>query len=598
MIYRFFWINILCLILKSDSTSFNCNITEPNESNLLESVCTIEEQVKIQSENDKVEANISSNLKIDGLIAENKEIYYLPISITNINYTVIKMLNITNSKLMKISKKVMEKFITLEYLDLSSNNLAILDENLFQQNVNLLEIVLNDNKIFLIHHSTFNGLSNLKYLNLKNNLCIDSPSDKKNTSSLITTTQICWINSTYWNSINETPNCRSKIASMIESALHFSIGAQNFQAFLAKNVKEVIRQCRNEFQNKVITGLEELLSSANSTLNKTDELGTKLDQMIDTKEKATLTSMMQNLTKEIGHLRINMTDILEKINDKVTKNFNDIKELKEKFSFLEENFTELNGNFRRELEDYKQNLVSKNDFVNRINKSDEFLSNLITKSFNSTKYMIESLDKPSERTLIIFLIILNVILITMLIISITYITYLKKSINNTNETSQEHPKYARISKNRTNTFSRTQRTSRHYNVSHPQPLYESTTLSTTENEAVYAVTADGHQNEDPIYEMHEFDYKAGQYDDNVEEYRSNFDQSNDNLTYDTSHWGYSNEQSAFVSNSNLTEDNLVNENNNEELYAEINVPPNADVTRNEQVDESQIYAVVQKSEKL
>lgn len=71
----------------------------------------------------------------------------------------------------------------LSKLSISDNNISILVENHFDNNKKLEFMWLNNNKILYINSILFDGLNNLKYVDLKNNTCINS---HYHTSALVT----------------------------------------------------------------------------------------------------------------------------------------------------------------------------------------------------------------------------------------------------------------------------------------------------------------------------------------------------------------------------------------------------------------------------
>ncbi|KAL7011222.1 hypothetical protein ACKWTF_014167 [Chironomus riparius] len=596
-------------ITATQSSTFSCNVSTTNIVNFVKNICIVIGPVKVQSESDELKAvNLAKDQPIQGLIAENKEIYYLPKTVDGISLNAITMLKVINSSLREISSKVMKMLPNLKYLDLSWNDIAILEANLFQNNTKLSSIFLNNNKIFLIYPSTFNALSNLKVLNLENNLCINekAQSNEKVKNIINLSRDICWTNSTYWSSTN----CPLSIALLINSVRFVTIVNQEQLSHLIKIIQERIKKCRKSSENNVETRLEDLTNLSTSIFSKIDELSTKLDKIIDPKEKDNSNSAVLSLVDEI---RGNVNAFLNKIDQKVTnidKNINNFKSKVNKVNNLNQTIANLNKTLNlslinkdsidslqnkvnnlsadinlhkadlnhllqniqdnikhssSSLESTIKNLVRKDEFSNRINQSDDFLSELITQSANSTKF---AQNNSSERVFITLLVILNVILSIFLIMSIIYIKRLSNNLKKQVKINHESPKYAKISKNRNYSFSKTN------NASQPQWFYESATLPNVDYEPVYESTLD----EDPIHEMEELRNNSGHYEEQAIETDMRHE-----FMHDSSHCG----ESSNAEQQNAVDGSL-NDQLDEDFYAEVVLQSNASVEE----DDSQIYAVV------
>ncbi|CAG9810202.1 unnamed protein product [Chironomus riparius] len=369
---------------------------------------------------------------------------------------------------------------------------------------------------------------------------------------------------------------------------------------------ERIKKCRKSSENNVETRLEDLTNLSTSIFSKIDELSTKLDKIIDPKEKDNSNSAVLSLVDEI---RGNVNAFLNKIDQKVTnidKNINNFKSKVNKVNNLNQTIANLNKTLNlslinkdsidslqnkvnnlsadinlhkadlnhllqninhssSSLESTIKNLISKDEFSNRINQSDDFLSELITQSANSTKF---AQNNSSERVFITFLVILNVILSIFLIMSIIYIKRLSNNLKKQVKINQESPKYAKISKNRNYSFSKTN------NASQPQWIYESATLPSVDYEPVYESTLD----EDPIHEMEELRNYSGHYEEQAIETDMRHE-----FMHESSHCG----ESSNAEQQNAV-DRSLNDQLDEDLYAEVVLQSNASVEE----DNSQIYAVV------
>jgi Leucine-rich repeat (LRR) protein len=99
----------------------------------------------------------------------------------------LKTLNLRNNLLEKIDDDLFAELENLDKLDLSSNNLAILSDLVFRKNLKLEIISLASNYISRIHPKAFQNLRDLKFLDLRGNLCVNEvfeeiwdPEDIKN----------------------------------------------------------------------------------------------------------------------------------------------------------------------------------------------------------------------------------------------------------------------------------------------------------------------------------------------------------------------------------------------------------------------------------
>jgi len=155
--------------------------------------CVIAGDFKIHTQNTHIFVRDLQKLSsIRGLVAKNKEIFYLPPGQENfVWYT--KAAIISNSKLRKISSDNLMSFKYLEYLDMSQNEIEILGPNLFQYNKNLKTLIFDGNRIQIIDPTIFRMLENLEYLGLDDNVCISNTANNQNELNVIRIIEKkCW----------------------------------------------------------------------------------------------------------------------------------------------------------------------------------------------------------------------------------------------------------------------------------------------------------------------------------------------------------------------------------------------------------------------
>jgi len=153
-----------------DFKTTNYSITNKTFTNC----CNAAGFLKILNENGVlVPSNFIHGSSVECFVAEKKNISYFPNDIKKLSHSLTHV-NIKNSGLVNINEKNLEKYQSLEYLDLSENKIEILDKDLFKTSKNLVWIILSNNKIRIIHPDAFISYEFYKYLDLKNNICISN----------------------------------------------------------------------------------------------------------------------------------------------------------------------------------------------------------------------------------------------------------------------------------------------------------------------------------------------------------------------------------------------------------------------------------------
>ena len=123
----------------------------------------------IHNENTNIEITNGRKFNdVRGFSMFKSEIYYFPLRIDKY-FPDLTALWIKDSKLRKITAENLRGFPHITYLELSNNNLVILEANLFKFNTKLEEIHLQVNFISYIDSAAFNGLKNLKKVDLSGN---------------------------------------------------------------------------------------------------------------------------------------------------------------------------------------------------------------------------------------------------------------------------------------------------------------------------------------------------------------------------------------------------------------------------------------------
>jgi hypothetical protein len=119
-----------------------------------------------------IDAEIFINLeKLEVLDLSQNSIICLDDSL--ISLTHLKKLTIFSNKIHKINSKSLEKLQFLEEIQLDDNGIQFLANETFINNLNLKKLSIGKNEIKFESATMFNHLSNLSYLNVKDNGCID-----------------------------------------------------------------------------------------------------------------------------------------------------------------------------------------------------------------------------------------------------------------------------------------------------------------------------------------------------------------------------------------------------------------------------------------
>lgn len=154
-----------------------------------------------QFDNENIQVNIVNRyfglvngeifpFNIRGFVLKSKEVYSFPSRIGS-TFSNLRVLVINHSKLKAISSVALKSLRLLSHLDLRSNEITVLESYLFQNNEQLKYIWLSNNKIQYIYPEAFNGLQNLKLVDLTGNVCYSFNSTSIQDLQKIQTRSIC-----------------------------------------------------------------------------------------------------------------------------------------------------------------------------------------------------------------------------------------------------------------------------------------------------------------------------------------------------------------------------------------------------------------------
>ncbi|CAG9809779.1 unnamed protein product [Chironomus riparius] len=85
----------------------------------------------------------------------------------------LRHLQLDNNKISFIEKKAFKHLLKLEHILIGRNFLKTLNDEHFKSNKKLITIWLENNDILVLNSTMFDHLANLKYIDLKYNVCID-----------------------------------------------------------------------------------------------------------------------------------------------------------------------------------------------------------------------------------------------------------------------------------------------------------------------------------------------------------------------------------------------------------------------------------------
>lgn len=113
-----------------------------------------------------------TNNDVIGFESYRRTIKYFPHGLEKI-FVNLKLISIWYGRILGITKSELKPFLELVYLSLYENDIRILENGLFDFNPKLEVISLSNNKIYNIGEFVFNSLTNLNYLGLEWNTCIN-----------------------------------------------------------------------------------------------------------------------------------------------------------------------------------------------------------------------------------------------------------------------------------------------------------------------------------------------------------------------------------------------------------------------------------------
>lgn len=120
---------------------------------------------------------------LEGLYLDNNKIQLLYPKIFG-TLVRVEHINIQQNKIPELNENVFENTTNLKQLLFAANKLEKLPKNLFRNNLQLEEIWFSVNNIKFIDANLFDHLPNLKFVNLRFNLCIDKEYDENNVATI------------------------------------------------------------------------------------------------------------------------------------------------------------------------------------------------------------------------------------------------------------------------------------------------------------------------------------------------------------------------------------------------------------------------------
>ncbi|XP_070490736.1 uncharacterized protein [Chironomus tepperi] len=119
-----------------------------------------------------VHAHIHNNNDVTGFVADHKSLRYFPQGL-DIHYKNLQLIRIRFTSIHEVSQEDFKPFVNLKELDMHENKITVLEDGLFDYNPKLVFVSFSKNQIYRIGSTVFDNLSNLKYLYLTHNECID-----------------------------------------------------------------------------------------------------------------------------------------------------------------------------------------------------------------------------------------------------------------------------------------------------------------------------------------------------------------------------------------------------------------------------------------
>lgn len=115
--------------------------------------------------------NHYKDIDVKGIYIEFSVIYYFPKNIDH-KFPNLTAISIINSKLREIHQMDLKVFPELRYLSLKGNEIQVIEKNLLELNPKLEVVSFNHNHIKHIDPKVFDGLKDIKVLQLALNTCL------------------------------------------------------------------------------------------------------------------------------------------------------------------------------------------------------------------------------------------------------------------------------------------------------------------------------------------------------------------------------------------------------------------------------------------
>lgn len=200
----------------------------------------------------------ASQKALKSLWIENNEIHYLHPKIFR-SLVSVELISLGKNDLQSLDENIFESFTSLKDIYLYDNKLKSIAKGLFKKNLKLTKIWLNNNKINFIDANMFDHLADLKFVDLRGNICI-----KKNYNA----------NSFVTMKTDLKTNCNEIFFQIkLESSI------EDLRKLLGEKIREIELLTKNgETKDRKIEYLE----------NKFKELGERIDAVNETSNSVSI----------------------------------------------------------------------------------------------------------------------------------------------------------------------------------------------------------------------------------------------------------------------------------------------------------------------
>lgn len=173
-----------CLIFQAEAFNIQCSNEiwnwegEEAKECQVEFINVVTANQTITSVDGKTESN-GDHQRTVSIFINSQVVHFLPHQLQKF-FPALQEISIIKSKLQSISKADLQPFKSLKILSLFDNELERLDGDLFEFNSELQHIDLKNNKLKFIGQNVMKPMTNLKYADFRNNICIDDKAESHN----------------------------------------------------------------------------------------------------------------------------------------------------------------------------------------------------------------------------------------------------------------------------------------------------------------------------------------------------------------------------------------------------------------------------------